>query len=255
MRWLRAVVIVFSTCSRIPVPKVKWDNDAVKLSYAFLPLVGGAVGAAVWLWQFLCRAAGISAVFFAAVAVALPVIVTGGIHMDGYCDTSDALASWQDSGRKLEILKDHHVGAFAVIRFGIYIIINFGLLYEIFERGYDAGLGLLFVLSRCFAALYSLTTPNAKKDGMQAAFSASGPNRGAVFAIVGLFSLIGLAGWGWLTFPQGMGVLLCLPVTLLHRAMAKRHFGGVTGDIIGHYLQITELTLLAGLLAGGLIWL
>ena len=46
----------------------------------------------------------------------VPVWVTGGIHLDGYADTCDALASYGDTAKKLAILKDPHCGAFAVIR-------------------------------------------------------------------------------------------------------------------------------------------
>ena len=57
----------------------------------------------------------------------MPVAVTGGIHLDGYADTSDALSSYGDREKKLEILKDSHCGAFAVIRLCSYFVAYFGL--------------------------------------------------------------------------------------------------------------------------------
>ena len=69
MRWIRAIILVFSTYTRIPMPQVKWDDDAIKLAIAFLPLVGMIMGGAVWCWQILCRGLELSAVLFAAVTV------------------------------------------------------------------------------------------------------------------------------------------------------------------------------------------
>ena len=253
MLWIRAVILAFSTYTRIPVPQVKWDDDAMQLAIAFLPLAGAAVGVAIWVWQQFCDHFEVSAVLFAAVTVAIPIWVTGGIHADGYCDTSDALASWQDKERRLEILKDPRAGAFALIRFGIYTLLSFALLYELFARGYDGGICTIYMLSRCLAAWSAMTMPNARKDGMLAAFTEKADRKKA-YITLGLLSALGAAGWVYLSFPRGLfGLLLCLPVTLWYRSMARKRFGGVTGDTTGYYLQTIELTLLAGLWMGGLV--
>jgi len=257
MRWIRAVVLAFSTYTRIPMPQGKWDEDAMKLCIAFLPLVGVVIGCAVWVLQILCHALGFSAVLFAAFAVVIPILITGGIHMDGYCDTSDALASWQDKERRLEILKDPRVGAFALIRFVVYILVCFALFYELYTREIIVGIGLLYPLSRCFTVWSAMTMPNARKDGMLAAFAEKAGHHQAVVVLT-VLSVLAAAGWVWATFPQGLaGLVLCLPVTLWYRSMTMKRFGGVTGDTTGYYLQTLELTFLAGLLIGGVIaaWL
>ena len=56
-------------------------------------------------------------------AALLPLLVTGGIHLDGFLDVADARSSHQSRARKLEILKDSHVGAFAVIAMGCYLLL------------------------------------------------------------------------------------------------------------------------------------
>ena len=56
-------------------------------------------------------------------AAALPLLVTGGIHADGFCDTVDALSSHAEREKMLEILKDSHCGAFAVIFFGLWLVL------------------------------------------------------------------------------------------------------------------------------------
>jgi adenosylcobinamide-GDP ribazoletransferase len=92
---------------------------------------------------------------------------------------------------------------------------------------------------------------------MLAAFAVKEDHKKAVVVLV-LLSALGFAGWICFTFPHGIaGPALCLPVTIWYRRMAKKHFGGVTGDTTGYYLQITELALIAGLLIGGVVsqWL
>ncbi len=141
-----------------------------------------------------------------------------------------------------------------MIRFAVYLLVSFAVLYELFARGLDAGIGFVCPLSRCFAAWNAMTMPNARADGMLAAFTQK-TDRGAAGAVLALFTALGLAGWIWAAFPRGIaGLALCLPVTVWYRRMAKKRFGGATGDTTGYYLQITELTLLAGSLTGGILW-
>ena len=253
MSWINAVKVAFSTYTRLPMPYRKWDDEAMKLALAFLPLVGVLIGVVVGAWQIFCLNLEISAVLFAALTVAIPIFISGGIHLDGYCDTCDALACWQNKERRWEILKDPHMGAFALIRCNIYLLLSFALLYELYTRGYAAGIGFIYILSRCCAAWSALILPPARQSGMLTAFTASAAS-GTAGIILALFSAAGLAGWLWFSLWPGLaGLALCLPATLWYRAMVIKNFGGVTGDTTGYYLQTIELLLLAGLLMGGLV--
>ena len=90
---LSSCVIAFSTYSRIPMPQVEWNERNMRHTLAFFPLVGAAVGTAFWGTDALCRLLELGPVLRAALLTAVPAAVTGGIHLDGYCDTVDALAS------------------------------------------------------------------------------------------------------------------------------------------------------------------
>ncbi len=252
MRWIKAIATAFSAFSRIPAPRVGWDDGALRLSIAFLPLVGIPVGLALWVWHTLCQSLEIGAVLFAAVSVALPVIITGGIHLDGFCDVCDALAANQSKERSLEILKDPHAGAFAVIRLCVYMLLNFGLLHELYLRN-CAGIFAVYFISRCFSAACALTLPNARSEGMLAAFTAK-TNRLEAGSLLTAQCVLGLAAWIWLTFPAGLSSLvLCAFTTVWYRSVVRRRFGGATGDATGYYQQITELALLLGLLIGDVL--
>ena len=112
---VKALVIAFSTYSKLPMPQVEWSEKNMRYAVCFFPLVGAVAGGVLLAWCWLCRALALTVPLRAAGGVVIPLLVSGGIHMDGWCDTADALASHQERARKLEILKDSHTGAFAVI--------------------------------------------------------------------------------------------------------------------------------------------
>ena len=116
----------------------------------------------------------------ALTGAAIPLLVTGGIHMDGFLDTMDAIHSYGDRSRKLEILKDPHLGAFAVISFGVYMMLYLGVFHEYLSLVLREDRGdryflyavpcLVFVMERAFSGLSVVTFPQAKKKGLAAGF-------------------------------------------------------------------------------------
>ena len=127
MKITEAIGAAFGTFSRIPVPKSAWSDFGSTHALAAFPLVGVAEGFLMTAWGHVANLLGVPATIVAAVLVALPVAVTGGIHLDGLCDTSDALASWAPRERKLEIMHDPRAGAFGVIGVVVYLILQFSL--------------------------------------------------------------------------------------------------------------------------------
>ena len=112
--------IAFAMFSKIPMPQADWSEENMRYMLCFFPFVGAAVGVVMLGMEWLCRYFGMSNGFIAVALVLVSVIVTGGIHVDGLLDTSDALSSWRDREKRLEILKDSHAGAFAVITACVY---------------------------------------------------------------------------------------------------------------------------------------
>ena len=250
MRVIRSLFIAFSTYSRIPVPQVEWAEENRRYSMCFFPLVVAVIGLMLWGWLAVCDAFRFGPLLRGAVAALLPLFVTGGIHMDGFLDTSDALASWQPREKRLEILKDSHVGAFAVMHCAGYLLLA-AALYS--EAKAESGplLGCAFMLSRALSALALTTFKNARPNGMLDAFTQATQKRMALLSGLGcgLFCQLvwGLLG-GWLAVLCPLAAALCL---LYYRHMAYRQFGGVTGDLAGWFLQVTELVLTAVIVIGG----
>ena len=163
--------IVFAMFSKIPVPQAEWTKENMKYMFCFFPFIGAVIGAvslgAAWLANYL----GFNVTFLSVALTVLPVLITGGIHVDGLLDTADALSSWQERKRRLEILKDSNAGAFAVITAGVYFLCWLGAYSEIcFDRQAMIIVAFGFMVSRCFSGLGVITLPKAREDGTVAEF-------------------------------------------------------------------------------------
>ena len=248
MTLLKTIAAAFSAYSALPMPQFPWEARYTRHAICAFPLVGAVLGAVLLLWHWLWNLLGGGPVLFGAVAACLPLLLTGGIHMDGFMDTVDALASHQSRERKLEIMKDSACGAFAVLYCGVYLLLSFGL-YHAVSGSSMIGCGLLFVLSRCLSALCAVTMPHARKAGMLHAFTAQVEKKRAVAILVILTVLTGSA----MVVFAPVSLVLGLLTMVWYRWFAKKQFGGVTGDTAGFFLQICELVMLFGIWIGGLL--
>lgn len=253
MKIWKAVCIAFSTYSVLPAPRFDWTGENLRLSLCALPLVGLPAGALVFLWDRLCALLGIGPVLFAAGAAALPLLFTGGIHMDGFCDTADAVASRRSREQKLAILKDPHAGAFAAVFAGVYLLLCFGLYTELFSKTALYPVCVGFALSRSLALFSAATLPNARGSGMLAAFQDHLERRGAL-GTAAAFSLLCCAAMALLhPYAAIACILLCALWLFAYRRFVFRHFGGATGDTTGFFLQVAELLILAGAVLGAAV--
>lgn len=228
--------------SAIPTPRTEWDGDSMAYAFCFFPWIGLVVGGAELLWWHVAAALGIEGLLFAAVAALLPLLVTGGIHLDGFLDVADARGSHQSRERKLEILKDSHVGAFAVIAMGCYLLLYTALWSAVTPH---PALALIPVLSRTLSGLAAIHWKNARGSGMLASFSQASAlwaNR----AVLVLWLLATALALGFLPGWEGVAVLIAALLSVLYyRFMSHREFGGITGDLAGWFVQVMELAALA----------
>ena len=244
---MKSVIIAFAMYSKLPMPRVDWEERALSRALWWFPLVGAAVGAGLWLWLALAHWLGFGAVFTAAFALLLPIALSGGIHLDGFCDTCDALSSHQSRERKLEILKDSHTGAFAILCCGLYLIVFFAAWCQVALSGRTAlALSLGPALSRGLSGLFAVTLPNARGTGMLATFTAP---MDAVRArvVLGVW-IAALAAAVLILEPwAGSGMLAGAALACAYYVhTAWKQFGGVTGDLAGFFLQLCELGMVLG---------
>lgn len=233
--------------STIPMPYADWKKENMKYAMCFFPIIGVVIGALVFLWSKALFYLPFEGQFSTSVYLLIPIIVTGGIHLDGFLDTMDALSSHQTRERKLEILKDPHTGAFAIITGIAYYIGAFGIWSEVSEA--SAGvLAVGFVLSRALSGLSIVTFPLAKNSGLAATFSEGAHKkkvRVTMICYVTLCIIVMLRLQVWL----GIAAIVSAGAVFLHyRHICNKEFGGMTGDLAGYFLQVCELSMAAAVI-------
>lgn len=254
-----SMAIAWSMYSRVPMPQIRWTKERMRFAMCFFPLIGVLIGGASAGVFFLSGRLGAGRVFTALAGTALPLLITGGIHMDGFLDATDARRSFLPREKKLEILKDPHTGAFAIIGCGVYL-----LLYGAFLSELDSGSCLLFAgaftAERALSGLSVVLFPMAKSDGLAASFSQAALKR-TVRLVMGLWIAASAVYFLWvsrLCFESAAPGVCCIltagAVYAWYYRMAVREFGGITGDLAGYFLQACELALLAAAVICGWIW-
>ena len=242
MTILQTIAVAFAMFSALPVPQFEWNQKNMRYALCAFPLIGLVIGA---LWC-LCGALPLPVPVQVVGFCLLPVLVTGGIHLDGYADTSDALSSYGDREKKLEILKDPHCGAFAVIRLCTYFLAYLGFAACI---DYTPRAGLCWtvalVLERCMSGYAVAAFPMAKDTGLAHTF-ATAADRETVKNVLRVGIVFCTAV---LTFCGGLALVVAAFVVLLrYHSVAVKQFGGITGDLAGWFLQKAELWMLAALM-------
>ena len=229
------------------MPHFKWEEKDYKYNLCFLPFVGAVIGTIVWAVRYLCEKIGFPLIATICLITAVPLIITGGFHVDGFMDVKDALNSYKSQEEKLAILKDPHIGAFAVINLGLYSLLWLAALSVICDRNtMGFVLPLVFVLSRTVTAISSVTLRKAKKDGM---LNNETKMAGRVELGVMIAELLIVIGALVFIDPYAAILLLvvCVTVFIGYRYKTYKEFGGVTGDTAGYLVCVSELMMLMAL--------
>lgn len=238
----KAFVVAFSIYSKIPMPRFNWESEDMQYQLCFFPWVGAVIGALEIGWYHLALVLEIGSVAFVGISLVLPILITGGFHIDGFMDTCDALHSYQDREKKLEILKDPHIGAFAVICVLAYFLLAMAGVAEMnrFEAIYICALS--FFLSRTCSGISVITMKGAKNKGMLQTFSTTAAKKVVLSCLLieGIICMVLMLMVDW-----KMGLSACLGTSgcyLYYYKKSYKEFGGITGDLAGFFVCIAELT-------------
>ncbi|MCM1284062.1 MAG: adenosylcobinamide-GDP ribazoletransferase [Muribaculaceae bacterium] len=245
MQIIKSFLIAVSMYSVIPVRRFAWKEEDMKYVFCFFPWVGALIGGCIYFWSWLCRIYQIGGLCRAAIAVAIPVFLTGGFHADGFMDTMDAIHSYRSRERKLEILKDSHIGAFAAILLAVYGLVFLGAFSEVKEEALLKIVCAGFFLSRCLCGLSAVSFPLAKKDGMLSAVAGCSHKK----IVKGALGLQGMACIGLMCFWSRFAGLVSAAAALLALACyfyrSRKEFGGITGDTSGYFILLCEVCITA----------
>lgn len=241
MKIIQSIFVAFSMFSAIPVPYFSWDKKNTGYMLLFFPLVGAVCGGFFVLFCFLGDLFDFSNLFLSSILCLTPIILTGGVHLDGYCDTLDARSSHQSREKKIEILKDPHIGAFGVLGLICYLLFQWSIFYELDKPPvFYPVFFLVFILSRCLSGLSVVILPQAKNNGLSATFS---QDADTVTVRVGLLFFLSVGLIFLLIYQVFLGIYLLITMFLVGfswKNMILKEFGGITGDLSGYFLQKIE---------------
>lgn len=244
MHIIKSFCSAFLMYSKIPMPQVEWKEENRRFALCFFPLIGLVILGLILLWYKVCVMLQIGEILFAAVAVIVPVIVTGGIHLDGFCDVCDAKACCGTREKMLEVMSDSRVGAFAVINTALYFLLQFGVFSQV--KGFDIMLicGLGFVQSRAWSGFAAVTFKCAKSNGSLQNFSKTAYKKVTIIAEI-MFLLITAIVMAKANLICGIWAFVGGAVSFVYYGVfAYRKFGGITGDLAGYFLQVCELCIM-----------
>ena len=234
--FLHAFVMCQSMFCAIPCPSRIWDEQARDKLLWCLPLVGLEIGLVWWLASLLCAYFALPVLIQGAVLCAMPLVLTGCIHLDGFMDVTDAVRSYRDLERRREILKDSHVGSFAVIGCILLMIFQFAFCAAAPNWADGKMLILIPVVSRCASAAAVAVLPKmSTSQYVQKKAKAADMIIPAAFLLLCILAAV-------CVWPAYVWVIVAeLAVYALALRQAYKSLGGMNGDISGYCLTLAEL--------------
>jgi adenosylcobinamide-GDP ribazoletransferase len=234
--------IAFSMYSKIPMPQAEWTKENMKYTFCFFPWIGAVIGVVAVAAARAAWALGFEKEFISVLLVLIPILITGGIHVDGLLDTADAMSSWQERKRRLEILKDSNAGAFAVITAGMYFLGWYGAFMQIGNNfRLLTVLGIGYAVSRSLSGISVIVFPKARTDGTVAEFSRKAEDVTVRNVLIGTLIVLGALMLWVSPAAGGAAFVAALLIFGWYYRFAMKNFGGTTGDLAGCFLCVCEL--------------
>lgn len=240
IRYIHAFAMCQSMFCAIPIPWQVWDEEARDKMLLFLPVIGLEMGVLWSVLAYLAAALAVPDLIRGLVLAVYPFLVTGFIHLDGFMDVCDAVGSCRSLERRREILKDSHVGAFAVIGILILMLSQFAFACSAPKEA-DARI-LLWIpaVSRCCSAL----AVTVLKPMSTSQYVGRERKKGHVAVLSVL--LAGFVSAGFLMCGKyGLVLPGCLVGYALALRKGYRSLEGMNGDISGYALTLSECAALA----------
>lgn len=249
-RWkemLDGFLLAWQFYTTVPVKK-QIDVNARRLKFAFytLPLIGiciGFVNASIVMVND--RYLHIPDTILAFMVLIVPVLITGGLHLDGWMDMSDALFSYRDKQKRLEIMSDPHTGSFAVLSVILLLAWRYVLIFETLKSNtftiYLLIVSIYFFarISMCYVFIQGKL---AKQEGL-AAFFKQGISRSdfKFFLFISFVFILVISCIDRISAIYAVFIFIfSLIVAMLFLRMLNKQFGGVTGDTLGAVLEGSE---------------
>ncbi|TYR80938.1 adenosylcobinamide-GDP ribazoletransferase [Priestia megaterium] len=221
----------------LPTAKtIEWTEKRTAHAIFMLPWVGMLIGFCTYVFLELTQQTAMSILAMSMLVVIFSLVFTGGLHMDGWMDVSDAYFSQQSRAKKLQILSDPHIGAFAVLSLLGLLAFRFISIHELLGS-YEISMWtmlLVFTLPRIVAGFLLMMEKPAKETGLASYFQ-KGVTKKAMYLYIAM-SVILVAVLANGVENKLVFLLFCFYVVFWVK-FYRSQFGGITGDIIGATIE------------------
>ena len=223
--------------TRLPGGAHPGDERELGRSVPWFPVVGAVVGALSGTVYWALHGA-LGASLAAVLAVAVGAIATGGFHEDGLADTADALGG-SSRERRLEIMKDSRVGVFGVLALVLSTLVRVFAVSSLAPVDGLIALVVAHMLGRTMAVATMGVAPAVAGAGLGHSYTAHLPRTWTAVAV-----LASSAAAVSLGLPGAVSLAAAAAGALLVWVVARRAFGGTTGDVLGAAEQVVEMAVL-----------
>lgn len=232
------ILLAVQFMTRIPIKKeIEFSDKNIRTSISAFPLIGLLIGLISGL---IFRVFAVYDDQIAAcVCILAMVTLSGGLHLDGLSDTLDGFLSGREEGRIMEIMKDSRLGTFGALGLILVILSKFVFLCGLGVDGWVV-IPIAMAGGRLSVAWMIWRFPTARKDGLGSMFKGSKPGKSIIVISVLLTALVGIL------YPQGILPLLTAVISgqFIGR-WSIRKISGLTGDVYGAGIELSELAALA----------
>lgn len=225
--------------TRIPLSQIKLDEKKIASSIPFFPLAGTVVGGILCLIYFLGEKILPQQVLSVAI-VAVWIMVTGGMHMDGFADTLDGLFCGQDRDKKLTVMKDSRIGAYGTMGTVVLLLFKASLINSLSRHFVMPALLLAPTLSRWVMSYAIINFPYVREKGLGKAFSLHKSFSQFLLSSLMTFIISFLISKAW-------GLIIAMIALTIGFVLIKyiiSQLDGLTGDTYGAINEVCEAAVL-----------
>ena len=240
---MRLFFVALQFLTRIHIVKQdSWTAEDFGRSTRFFPLVGLVQGVIYLIFAWVLLALLGQSAFFASLMLILTIIITGGLHYDGFMDTMDGLFSARNRECMLKIMKDSRVGSYGALSAICLILLQWSLLRDIDTDFIMMALYIMPIIGRMGMVLVIASFPYARPEGLGKAFAEMTDKKTLIVA--GSTTIAAIIPLGIVAEASLIAGLLA--AYLFGRYSASK-LGGVTGDVYGAAELLAETAVMGTL--------
>lgn len=246
---MKSFLVTLTFFTRVPI---RIDRQIKYQEYIdgiwWLPVISLIIGVPLYVASFAY--AYIDTTLVSIIVLGIYLLTTGALHIDGLADTMDALGSNRDKNRMLMIMKDSSIGTFGVLAIVVYAIAMVAVLSVV-----DAKFLLIYPLvGRTVATIVARVNTYARDEGMGASF-VNGAKVPHYLLGTGVFIAISylLFGLDYMLIVASIAYAFTTICSILAARSIAKKLGGITGDVVGYIIEVSQVVFLYALVALNII--